>query len=229
MGQTSNDYTIIYIDDNSDLSQSQKRHIRAKLKGHRVVINQQRQFAVRNAYEAIHSFIDDDQAIVINLDGDDWLIRRDVVDLIQQVYAQTGCQLTYGNCVYHEPGSHRHECLATALDRHSNRRYPEVVENNNGYRRDCFRPLHLRTWQAGLFKQIHIRDLQRPDGTWLRYCEDQAIMLPMFEMAQGNYAVLSEPLSAYNRATNLNDDKLAFGERLFDEVCILRKEAYATV
>jgi len=222
LAQKNKNYTIIYIDDASGYSLKQKKYIKQKLHDHIVVFNRVRKYSLRNAYEAIHKYVKEDDAIIANIDGDDWLIRNDVIDVVDKTYQKYNCLLTYGNCIYYNPSNKNHQKKASSANAFTNVRYPKFVEKSNLFRLYHFPILHLRTWKANLFKRIPKDKFLRPNGEWIRYCEDMAMFFPMLEKSHGRYSVISEPLYSYNIQNPSNDFKIHTKEMLFDEVCIRR-------
>lgn len=225
LDQKVKDFTILFVDDASDYTREQKKYIHETLRGHVAVFNTVRKYAARNAYELIHAYVKQDDAIVINVDGDDWLEGVDVISVIRTIYKKTDCVLTYGNCRYYNPGSPIHNTIASSCGQ-LNHRYAKDIEHNNVYRKTFFIPLHLRTWKAGLFKKIKKESFLRPNGSWTRSCEDQAMFFPMLEMARGRYEVLKEILYVYNKENVYNDEKTNRQDLLFDELCIYKKPPY---
>lgn len=219
-------FTILYVDDCSDYTRSQQQHIKSRLKGHIVIFNTERKYSLRNAYETIHTYVTNPQAIVVNVDGDDWLIQNKVLTVLNNVYKTTHCALTYGNCIYWAPKNSLHGKLASRVNPSINTRYTRQVEESNTYRKQYFIPLHLRSWRASAFMRIYKKSFLRPDGSWIRFCEDQAIFYPLLEMSSGNYQVISDLLYSYNIKTLYSDSKINQTERLFDEVAILRQQPY---
>lgn len=215
-------YTIIYIDDASNLHTQQKKYVRQKLRDHIVVFNRERKYSVHNAYEAIHKYVPDD-GIVISLDGDDWLIGNDVIDEILSVYDKTQCTMTYGNSLYYRPGHAHHGEALTTFHPFANKRYPTAVERNRTYRLTPFRAFHLRTWRAYDFKKLEKSNFLFPDGTWLRFCEDQAIFYALLETPGSSYSVIHTPLSFYNATNEENDERMYLKEKIIDEVAIRKK------
>lgn len=207
---------------------SQREYVQSKLQNHIVQFNSKRMFSVRNAYDAIHKYIPD-HAIVINLDADDWLIRDDVVDIILKHYEQDKCLLTYGNCLYYNPRSTHDGKPISSIHPYANRRYPPSVERDNTYRHVPFRSFHLRTWRASLFFQVSKSEFLFPDGSWLRFCEDQVIFYPMLERANGAYSVIDLPLCAYNAANPLSDERHYLREKLIDELVCRRRNLSAMI
>jgi hypothetical protein len=170
----------------------------------------------------MHTYIEDKNAVVVNLDGDDWLLGRDALATVTQTYKTNPVSFTYGNCVYYAPGHVWHGRVATDVSAHSNRRYSPWVDKHGLYRQEPFYPLHLRTWKAGLFLNIDEGEFKRSDGSWIQFCEDQAMYYPFFE-SQEPYAVISTPLCVYNYRTALSDDTIHLSGRLRDEVLLRRR------
>jgi glycosyltransferase involved in cell wall biosynthesis len=228
--QNSTNYTILYIDDGSSYSQQQKNYINEKLKDHYVVFNTNQQFAVKNAYVQLHKYASQlttellSQTIIISLDGDDWLYGTNVLEILDKTYTTTNSLFTYGNCLYYQPSSWRHNQKATYIDPTTNRRFPSSVEAKNAYRTHLeFPPLHIKTWRLDAFLKIPQTAFLRPDGSWLQFCEDQAILYPLFEMARGRYTVIEEVLSVYNRSHRWSDDILHVQQMARDEIQIREK------
>lgn len=220
LSQKNADYTILFVDDCSDYTKSQKNYIRKKLAGHICIFNRERKFSLRNAYEAIHTYTSEND-LICNLDGDDWLTNTRALKILGSNYSKE-ILFTYGNCSYYQPGGDWHNKLATEVHDLLNRRYSLAVTLENSYRSLPFLPLHLRTWRVAAFKKIPLRYFLRPDKSWIRYCEDQAMFYPLLEMSRGQYAVIEQPLSAYNISNPNNDFKINRKKRLFDEVAIRR-------
>ena len=221
--QSRTDYKVLFVDDASEYTREQRNYIKQRLKGHIVQFNKEQQFSLKNAYDMIHTYVDNDQAVIINVDGDDWLLRNDVIDIVDATYKKNHCLLTYGNCLFYNPGSKEHLQKAEYVIEGVNQRYPKKVEKMNSYREYYFVPLHLRTWETGHFKKIPKKYFLRPNKQWIRICEDEAIFISMLETCESRYQVIHEPLYMYNVATPYNDRKINAQERLLDEVIILKK------
>jgi glycosyltransferase involved in cell wall biosynthesis len=226
--QRDQDFTVLFIDDASGYSPAEKRYIRQTLTGQIIQFNTARKYSIRNAFEAIHTYVQDNNAIILNLDGDDWLASDTVVSTIKRTYDETACLLTYGNCQYYAPLTGKHNAVSTSFG-NTNHRYPDEIEAHNTYRNTYFIPLHLRTWNAGLFKRIQKKSFLRPDGSWQRTCEDEAMYFPMLEMAHGKYTVLDEILYIYNIENIRGVHKSGTAEILYDELCIYRQTPYTPI
>lgn len=226
LSQSYTHYKILFIDDCSEYSKEQRSHITEKLVGHVVRFNTQRCYAVRNAYSMLHKFAVDDEAVVVNLDGDDWFFHKDVLFNLARIYTSQGCLLTYGECLLWN-NQQLSEKPSRFLQSYTNIPYSKAVVAQNTYRHELFYPLHPRTWKIWLYKKIKEDDFKRPVGTWLQCCEDMAMFFPMLEMAHGRYRVIRDPLYGYNVATQKSDVKMHTQQLVADELIIRRKTPYA--
>jgi hypothetical protein len=153
------------------------------------MINSEKKFKLKNLDELITTFDDDD--IVIELDGDDFLLDSDVVSDIRNIYSDGKVWLTNGSFMYSDgnPGFSS-ECN------------PDTV------RKDVFRFSHLRTWKTFLWKSIPEDYLKDDDGTYFKSAADVAYSLPMVEMAgDKHYKFISDILYVYNEQNPFNDHK----------------------
>jgi len=218
-------FTILLIDDCSDYTKLQQKKLTRSLFNHKYIRNRFKKYGIRNAYEVIHQFVPNN-AIVINVDGDDWLSTPHSLQLILNQYHDPNCWLSYGhpNLI-----SMTNQLRFFSSQKISPRRYSQQSEELNSYRREFFLPSHPRSWRSSLFKKIKIKDLKRPNGDWLRFCEDQAFFFPMLEMAHGKYSVLNQDVYNYRVEYAESDYTLNLKEKFFDELCIRLKDIYATI
>lgn len=209
-------YAVMYIDDCSTDGTYElvKQYIHTCGQDQRVLLikNETRKGALYNLYHAIHAC--PDRAIIITLDGDDWFKRTDVLQTINEAYAHPNVLLTYGQ--YEEfPRGSLGNCHPM----------PQEVIAARNYRSQPWFTSHLRTFYAGLFKQIKKEDLMYEDSfftvTW-----DQAFMFPMLEMANGRIQCIDKILYVYNQANPLNDFKIHLRKQLLCERIIRSKEQY---
>ena len=92
----------------------------------KLIVNTEKKFKLKNLDELISTF--DDEDIVIEIDGDDFLLSQDVVGDIRKVYSTGNVWLTNGSFMYSngDPGF-------------SSKGNPDTI------RRDVFTFSHLRT------------------------------------------------------------------------------------
>ncbi len=149
-----------------------------------------------NQYDAIHSL--DDHAVVVIVDADDRLTHDRVLAYINDVYQNPNVWMTYGQFRNYGRGT-RGFCHAMPHD---------VIEDNS-FRSYSDIPSHLRTFYAGLFKNIRVENLMY-DGKFLTMCADIAAMMPMIEMARnGHFTFLPDVLLDYNDVNTINDHKVS--------------------
>jgi glycosyltransferase involved in cell wall biosynthesis len=229
LSQTYRNLTILFVDDASEYTREVKKSIRERLGMHVCVWRTERYYSVRNAYEMIHQYCQDPQGIVINLDADDWFSTPESVSIIAKNYQEKKCLFAYGDCYLWSGRDENELPIASKVMAPCNIPYlPEVIKNNT-YRDVQFMPLHPRTWKVHAFKKIDVSSFQRSDGSWLQFCEDQAIYYPIFEMFGQHGAVFSEPLIVYNQANQLADIKVNRIATLKDELEIRRKPRYESI
>lgn len=225
LSQNYKNYKILFVDDNSGYGVRKKEYMKNKLKGHYVKFNRKRLYSLKNAFNLL-SICANDDAVVFNLDGDDWLLDRDSLGKIARMYHNNSdCLLTYGECLLWKNGELSKKPSRFILP-YANRSYPEKIIKNRLYREEPFYPLHPRTWKLSLFKKINKKDFMTPDGKWIRFAEDQAIFYPMLEMANGKFVVVKEPVYVHNFEHEYSDLKSNILGLVRDELAIRKKERY---
>jgi len=152
-----------------------------------------------------------DEAIVVHLDGDDWLLPG-ALKIVREAYASEDVWMTYGQFTHFsgEPGWARE--------------YPSEIIEANAFREYDFYITHLKTFRAGLFKQIAITDFLLPaywgpedvasgscvypkePEAWISSAVDIATMFPLIEMAGKHHKFIETPLMIYNNTGNPNSD-----------------------
>ena len=159
--------------------------------------NDDKKYALANIVHGIEKSNCDDDDVIVLLDGDDWLASTRTLTKICDVY--TGDTLmTYGSYVISPEGLRGPEPS----------QYPERVIKNNSYRKDQWRASHLRTFKYKLWKHVKHEDLKDTSGNYYEMTYDQAVMLPMLEMAQERAKFIPEVLYVYNKQNPLNVDKI---------------------
>jgi hypothetical protein len=152
-------------------------------------------------------------AIVANLDGDDWLGPTNALEIVASVH-EDGALVTYGSFIFADgrPG------------------FAAPYAAGDDVRKAPWRATHLKTFRAGLFQAIDPEDF-KIDGTWARYARDQAFMLPMLEMAGHARAVfIPDILCVYNYVHSGEfQHPQSVGLERVDEAVLRGKKAYACV
>jgi glycosyltransferase involved in cell wall biosynthesis len=200
-------YNVIYIDDCSTdgMSEVISEYIEKHDTADRwfYVRNWHNCGALSNLYYAIHEC--PDNAIIVTLDGDDWLKHDRVLARVNEEYADENVWLTYGQFEWIENGS-RGFCCALA---------PEILTDLRNVRWHNRFVSHLRTFYAWLFKKIDVTDLLYK-GKFFPVAGDRAMLSPLIEMACPNhFKYIDEVLYVYNDMTGLNDHIL-YNQKQFD-------------
>ena len=199
-GQKYSNYHIVYIDDHSNDGTGDlvKKYIKKnRLQGKCTLIkNKKRRYKLCNFYKAVHGYCKDNE-IVVEIDGDDWLLSDDVFSMINDIYRNNNVWLTYGG--FRMWPKHIKNLITQDI--------PEAIVDSNNFRnffRKGFIFLALRTFYAGLFKKIKREDLFY-NGTFFTCASDVATMVPMFEMAAERTYHIKETVYLYNTDTGYND------------------------
>lgn len=154
-----------------------------------LIVNKEKKYKLKNLDELITTF--DDEDIVIELDGDDFLLNSNVVGDIRKVYSDKKVWLTNGSFMYTngDPGFSQ-KC------------------NPNTVRKDPFRFSHLRTWKSFLWKAIPKNYLRDDSGEYFKSAADVAYTFSLLELAgEENYRFLPELYYVYNAESPYNDHK----------------------
>jgi glycosyltransferase involved in cell wall biosynthesis len=188
--QKDSDFEVYIIDDMStDNSVGVCKSLISEDPRFKLIVNTEKKFKLKNLDELILTF--DDEDIVIELDGDDFLLNSDVVGDIRKTYSDGNIWLTNGSFMYSSGESgFSMEC------------------NPNTVRKDAFRFSHLRTWKTFLWKAIPKDYLRDDDGEYFKSAADVAYTFSLLELAgEENYRFLSNLYYVYNAESPYNDHK----------------------
>tara|TARA_R110001599_G_scaffold229246_1_gene428445 strand:+ start:121 stop:1713 length:1593 start_codon:yes stop_codon:yes gene_type:complete len=164
----------------------------------KLIKNTNKKYALGNIVDTLMNEDIKSEDINILLDGDDWLSSYNVLSYLDKIYTEGNCLLTYGTYVYHPTGRQGVEPS----------KYPDVVVENNSFRSDQWRASHLRTFKTKLFEHIDLEDLKNDDGHFFKTAYDQALMLPLLEIAGSRSQYIDKIMHVYNRENPLNVDKV---------------------
>lgn len=220
--QNYKNYTIIFIDDASEYTIQQRKHISEKLKKHICIFNAKRKFPLENASAAIKKYCTQKDGVVFNLDGDDWLPNDGVLTELAKVYAKKSIMATYGDCYIYNTA--QKIFTASATQKFTNIPYPNEVISQKSFRLEPFYPLHPLTWRVSAFLKIPENYFKYPSGDWLKYCQDLAIFFPLLEQNPGKVLCLNTPLYVYNKANFNNTNSLYITHVISEEIYIRKMQ-----
>jgi glycosyltransferase involved in cell wall biosynthesis len=215
--QTYDHYRVIYIDDcSTDKTYERVRdYIEYRGMSDRVTLirNETRKLKLPNLYKAYSMCADHE--IIACLDGDDWLAHDHVLENVNRYYQNPDVWMTYGSSI-----------IYPKYERISGNAIPPKILDGGSIRahRDFYISM-LRTFYAGLFRQIKLKDLLY-QGDFLPNSEDLQLMFSMIEMAPKHVLFIPDILYVINDENPINNYKVL--NRLQDHITeyILRLPNY---
>lgn len=149
-------------------------------------------------YLKLNNLISDDD-IIVEVDGDDWLLHSFVLHYLNQIYQNNDIWMTYGQYIQYpsgEFGGHYYLYL------------DDMVDKSNSYRTNIFPYSHLKTYKAFLLNNITKSDLIDPiTGNYFNAAADFALCMPLVEMAgKSRIFRVNEPLYVYNTSFELESE-----------------------
>lgn len=159
-----------------------------------LIKNDKKKYKTLNYISILNGNYDiDENDVVVELDGDDWLSGPESLSKINEIYSNENVWITNGSFVY-----------SSGVMGFSS---PQI--NFNSLRSDRFTATHLRTWRVFLWRKIKDEDHKDNDGNFLKINADLGYMLPMLEMAgPEHYKFIPDTLLVYNEQNPLNDHKI---------------------
>jgi len=137
-----------------------------------------------------------DNDIIIEIDGDDWLPTSKILEKINQVYQDDNVWITNGSFKY-----------SNGTSGFSSKQ--KLDANLRQSRMTCS---HMRTWRAFLWRKIIQDDLKDENGDYWKVTGDLAFMFPMLEMAgDEHYKFIEDITYVYNEQNPINDHKVDLG------------------
>jgi len=198
LNQSFTDFKMYLIDDVS--TDNTKQIIKELIKNDDrfiLIENTDKKFKLKNLDDLLmneNEFQDED--IVVELDGDDWLYDSNVLTLINEKYTNNkDLWITNGSFVYSSGGFG----------------FSSKV-NTSTIRTDTFFFSHLRTWKTHLWRNIEEESFMDVNGEYFKSGGDVAYCFPMVEMAgEKHYEYIPNILYVYNEQNPRNDHKSGSG------------------
>lgn len=160
-----------------------------------IIKNKKKMYQPGNYDQIIrNTFLVDDDNIIVEVDGDDYLPDDSVFNRVILYYTNPNTWLTYGQFKY----TTGQLGFAGSID-------------FTNIRKSRFTATHLRTWKAKLWRLINQEDLL-VNGEYPQCAGDIFFMLPMIEMCGPEHALFVSDINyVYNFENPIGDSK---GERL---------------
>ena len=213
-------FECFLVDDtSSDSSYNTAKHAIGSDKRFKLVKNKKKRYALENISRTIEKADCKDNDVIIIIDGDDWLASSYSLSTLACAYDEKDCLMTYGSYIYNPTGQRGIEPS----------QYPDEVIKNNLFREDAWRASHLRSFKYSLWKNLNQDDLKDEEGNYYAMAYDQAIMLPLLEMASTRSKYIEETLYVYNKDNPLNVDKIKAKQQYAIAQEIRKKKKYTAM
>jgi glycosyltransferase involved in cell wall biosynthesis len=222
VSQDYKNWTCVLIDDCSKdktvekLPYNYKRFI--------IELNKERKTALPNIHNAILNYCKNPKDIIVILDGDDKLFKKNSLSIINKIYKEKDPWFMYGQAVW----SDGKKGIARPIPEKDGLKMMRT-------RYDSFFVSHIRTFRAGLYHKIKEQDseyscLKDSNGEFYKSSCDLAISIPMCEIAGIEKIYYNEiPLYWYNRENEINDDKVNLNLQLQVHYDILKKKPFEKI
>lgn len=151
-------------------------------------------YPVGNTYESVINFVDNKEAIIGVVDGDDKLTTANAVKKIFEIYNEKNKWLVWSQHYKAIGGVGESKPLPSDNEIYSHRQYWSVT--------------HFRTSKAFLFHELNPNDLKDPfvPNSYFTYAGDAAFLFPFCEMCGNEKAYfLNESLYFYNNNLPTNE------------------------
>jgi glycosyltransferase involved in cell wall biosynthesis len=194
MNQEFKDFKMFLIDDISNDNTLNIIKEKIKYDSRFILIeNKEKKYKLKNIDDLLmDENLFDDEDIVVELDGDDWLYNNNVLNIIDEKYkTNKDLWLTNGSFVY------------------SDGRFGFSWKvNPDTVRTDTFLFSHLRTWKVHLWRSIEQESFLDENREYFKAAPDAAYSFPMVEMAgDKHYEYIPNILYVYNESSPYNEHK----------------------
>lgn len=159
-------------------------------------------------------YLAEEDEIIVCLDGDDELVGTSVFSLLNEEYSSQDIWLTYGQYVRKSDNCIGHCDF-----------YDEAIIIEQSYRMHKWKASALRTFYAGLFKQIRLENFFY-NSIFMKAGWDLCFMFPMLEMAGKRFKFLNTILYEYNDLNSLNDFKKDIFGQVYLDIMMRNRKRY---
>ncbi len=164
-----------------------------------VVTNKNRNYAARNFYNVINLYTTNDESVIMELDGDDFLNGTEVLETLDRYYS-AGALKTNGSYKMFPDGQE-------FMDEEAVKRNHALMDYANPWNLDkCNAWLHLRTSKRKLLRAVEINHfLDRNTHSWLPDRHDAAIQPRVIELSEGKSVFVNEIIYNYDISGDNHD------------------------
>ena len=214
INQSNKRFQVQVVDDcSSDSSYKIASSICKENNNFKIFRNNKRIGALNNICNLLSTKIEEPTKTVnLIIDGDDYLYRSDVLNILEAKYMKTNCLITYGSHISSKGVQ--------------GKKYPRLIREFNLFRKYFWYASHLRTFRHDLWLALNPKDLLNKNHEYYSVAWDLAIMLPMLEMAGNRQEFISEVLYAYNDNNPISDHRIRRKEQILAAKEIRQKTIY---
>lgn len=218
LAQNYQNYRVLYFDDaSSDNTFEKVKHYTKESKERFSLFkNPKNRGAMANHWHAIQMCEDDE--IVVVLDGDDHFPHKEVLSRLNHYYQNPDVWLTHSRHI--EYTDHRQGICSKPLKK-------QVIQKGT-IRKEPWQTSHLRSFYAGLSKQIKLQDIIH-DNRFFPTTYDLGCMIPMVEMAKEHTFFIPENLYMYNFVNPLSDARVHTDSQNFYDRHIRNLPSYTPI
>lgn len=190
------DYAVAVVDDAStDRTGEAVKNFCDGRPGWDYTLNDSRVGAMRNQWDAWHSFDAKLDDVVVWVDADDRLAHADVLNVLAMRYGQTRALLTYGSYKPHPASSTCPPARPYPAEVAEKRAFRQWIREGRGIWHN-----HLRTISYEVLGQITEEDCKDDRGEWWMTGPDMATYLVALELAGSRSVFLADVLYEYYSA-----------------------------
>jgi glycosyltransferase involved in cell wall biosynthesis len=189
-------FRVLYYDDASEddtvtqvLEYIEQHNLHDKIE---LMVNGQRQRKLYNIYNAFHSC--EDNEIIVQLDGDDWLAHNKVLTKLNAIFKNPNIWFSYGQYKQYPSGQMGY-C----------KEIPQSIKREGSFKKKSGGggASHIKAFYAWLAKAIKLENLiteniQNWSGQFYPAANDSATVYPMLEMSREHIYFNPEVLYIYN-------------------------------
>ena len=198
--QNYKNYKYILVDDiSTDKTVELARALTYNFEHITILTNTEKKYSLRNIYEGIQALNPSPEDIIVTLDGDDWLAKPNVFNILNERYNETNCWMTYGSYLEYPSGNRGIESSAYPFE--------QLSDPDFDFREGKWRVSHLRSFKYELFSKIKYEDFLDWNGEFYKTSIDKSFMYPMIEMARERCEFIEDLLYVYNFNNPLNVHK----------------------
>ena len=174
---------------------------------------------IRNAMAYLDEYIESDEDVIVLVDADDYLAKRNVLWDLNNIYQQKNCWMTYS-------------LFVDAYGRVSNwiPPYTKEIREKKLYRSSVWSFTHLRTFKAFLWHNLNKEDLKDPEGGYAKYAYDRFLLMPMLEMSSPDkITFIPEVQYVYNNDNPFQVEKINRSEQERMAAYVNQKSKYEAI